>query len=195
VSRAQTAAIGFRVKSGWATAVLLSGDPDAPCAVDRSIVELSDETVPQSRQPYHAATGKEETDPAKIRKRIAVVRRAANRSVRELVERHRSLVPGVRGATLIVGSVIDPESIANPHIRAHAYEGQLFRTVVADALDECGVASQVVTEREAYAKGAALLGRSEAAIRTTLDAMRAEMGRPWGADEKLAALAAWMTLA
>src|SRR5438046_3000435 len=48
------AAVGFRVKSGWATAVLLVGPARAPRVADRRVIELSDPAVPTSRQPYHA---------------------------------------------------------------------------------------------------------------------------------------------
>ena len=55
--KAAPAAVGFRVKSGWATGVLLAGPASAPRALDRRVVELSDPAVPTSRQPYHAVMG------------------------------------------------------------------------------------------------------------------------------------------
>lgn len=117
--------IGFRVKSGWATAVLLAGPTDAPRAIARLVVELSDPKIPASRQPYHAATGREETDRAKVNQRVRIVKQVANRSVAELIERHRQLIGPFGTAGLVVGSLIEPEAIANPHIRAHACEGKL----------------------------------------------------------------------
>src|SRR5207247_3327661 len=50
-------ALGVRVKSGWATAVLVAGPARAPRVVDRRTIELSDPAVPASRQPYHAVMG------------------------------------------------------------------------------------------------------------------------------------------
>jgi hypothetical protein len=128
------AAVGFRVKSGWATAVLLAGPAQTPQALDRGIVELSDPNVPESKQPYHAAMGMLEEDSATIRQRTNFVRRAAERSVAELLERFGAMGCQIHGAGLVVGSQIDPASIANAHIRAHALEGSLFRNVLADAL-------------------------------------------------------------
>jgi hypothetical protein len=49
----QPAVIALRVKSGWATAVLLAGPIDAPVVLDAGIVYLSDPKVPDSKQPYH----------------------------------------------------------------------------------------------------------------------------------------------
>ena len=195
MAKTPVAAVGFRVKSGWATAVLVAGSVDAPRALARSVVELSDPKFPESRQPYHASTGKKETNAAKLRARIKVVKRAAGRSVRELIDTHRSLAGRLHGAGLVVGSLIEPEAISNPHIRAHAYEGQLFRTVLAEALGECGLRCRVVTERSVYVEAAAALKRTPVALKRTIDAMGRELGRPWGANEKMAALAAWMALA
>jgi len=51
------AAIGFTVKSGWASAVLLAGSAELPQIVDSRRIELSDPAIPESRQPYHAGFG------------------------------------------------------------------------------------------------------------------------------------------
>jgi hypothetical protein len=193
--KADRAAVGFRVKSGWATAVLLAGPVQAPQALRRRIVELSDADVPESRQPYHAAMGKLEEDAAKIRQHTTVVRRVAARSVADLLKEFRAAGYLLTGAGLVVGSQIDPASISNPHIRAHALEGQLFRSVLEDALQAHGVSSSVFVERDIYSKAAALLARPEDDLKQALKGLGRSLGGPWRAEEKLAALAAWMTLA
>jgi len=75
-----------------------------------------------------------EEDETEIRRRAAVVRSAAERSIKTLLAAYRDLGPAPRTAALVVGSLIDPAKVGNPHIRAHALEGQLFRTVLAEAL-------------------------------------------------------------
>lgn len=195
MSEIEAAAIGFRVKSGWATAVLLTAAGGDPRAVDRSVVELSDAAFPESRQPYHASTGKEETDDARIQGRVKIVEQVARRSVAELVERYRKLAPRLGRAALVVGSLTEPTKIANPHIRAHAYEGQLFRSVLDKSLRDCGFECSAMLERDIYAQAVARLKRSEDDIKRVVDGMGASVGRPWTANEKLAALAAWMSLA
>jgi hypothetical protein len=187
-------AVGFRVKSGWATAVLLTGPLSAPQALDRRAVALSDPEVPESRQPYHAAMGTLEEDRAKIRQRTKVVQRVAARSVAELLRDYRAAEHALRGAGLVVGSQIEPASIQNPHIRAHALEGQLFRTVLEDALQAHGLASLVIVERDAYAQAAAVLGRSEGDMKRAVAGLGRTLGAPWRTEEKLAALVAWMVL-
>jgi hypothetical protein len=53
--KAETAAPGFRIKSGWATAVLFTAPIGSPALRDNRIIDLSDPRVPEKRQSYHAA--------------------------------------------------------------------------------------------------------------------------------------------
>src|SRR5881296_1061867 len=154
------AALGFRVKSGWATAVLVvGGKPAAPPQVtDRRVVELSDPAVPSTRQPYHAVMEASPRNGAKLARRLtSVVRRAARTSVRRLLKDYRGSGHHPVCAGIVVGSVIDPAVIANDHIRAHALEGRLFRTVLEQALRSEGLECAIVLERAAYAQGAKAL--------------------------------------
>ena len=121
------AAVGIRVKSGRAVAVVVTEGPEVRL---RSDLDLSDPGSPDTRQPYHASFGRLEENPAVLRKRVELVGRAAQASVRALLSDARSRGFAISAAGLVVGSTIDPDTIANPHIRAHAFEGRLFRTVV-----------------------------------------------------------------
>jgi len=98
-------------------------------------------------------------------------------------------------AAIVVGSTIDPATVGNPHIRAHAYEGQLFRIVLEEALRGFGVKSEVIVEKKLAAAVAARLSRRPRAIAATLEQFGKTLGRPWRADEKAAAAAAWIALA
>ena len=73
VTKAQIAVLGFRVKSGWAAVVLLTGTTDSPRLSDTSRIELCDPRRPETRQPYHAAMGELETDSVKSGQRESVV--------------------------------------------------------------------------------------------------------------------------
>src|SRR5881296_1432941 len=120
-----TAAIGFRVKSGWATAVILGGG-SSPTLLECGTVLLSDPAVPESKQPYHAALELPEKEGKTVVERLRkVVERAAARSVTELLQQSKDAGRAVRAAGLVVGSMVDPASLHNDHIRAHALEGQL----------------------------------------------------------------------
>jgi hypothetical protein len=188
------AALGFRVKSGWAVAILISGSLRSPQLCDSCVINLSDPRDPATRQPYHAAMGKLETNARELKRRTQSIRCTTAKSVVDLLQRYIDNDYKIRLAGLVVGSVIDPGSIANPHIRAHALEGRLFRMTLAAALQSRGIRCTIFTERDAYAIAAKSLGRSAVQIkRALLDFGDATSG-PWREEQKLAALAAWMSL-
>ncbi|HEV3080354.1 MAG TPA: hypothetical protein VGY66_11265 [Gemmataceae bacterium] len=188
------AAIGFRVKSGWATAVLIAGSLKSPQVRDRRRIELSDPAVAGTIQPYHAGMGKLQTDEAKIEKLRKIIQRAANQSARQLVKEYRDRQFHLCAASLVVGSDIDPDRISNPHIRAHALEGRLFRTTLEDALKACGLPCSVIVERNAYHQAETILKRPVNDLKRTVTELGRHLPGPWRADEKTACLAAWLAL-
>ena len=188
------ATIGFRVKSGWAAAVLLVGPAQMPRVSEHRVVELSDPAVPASRQPYHAGRGVGQTDPATLQRLTAGVRRYAAQSIAEWVASCRNAGYLLGGAGMVVGSEVDPERILNPHIRAHAAEGRLFRSVVEDGTRSCGLTCTTFVERDLFAHAATILGRSEASLKRDLAQLGRTPDRPWRQEQKAAATAAWVLL-
>jgi hypothetical protein len=186
--------LGFRVKSGYAVAVAVRGPASAPTLVARHIVELCDPAVAQTRQPYHADLHAHEPDPRALERRIAIVTRCANESLAALLNTDVFADARCLGAALVVGSVIDPASVANPHIRAHASEGALFRDVLRDALRARGLRCDVFTEKQLTGSAAASLQRRESVIRRVVAQFGKAAGAPWRAEEKAASTAAWMML-
>ena len=221
-------AIGLRIKSGYAIAVVLAGPATSPAVISRRIVELSDPGIAETKQPYHDGFGTENEDPREVARRITIIERCAQQSVSALVDDVRRATTGTRSAppsprsgfgelrrgsrkesasgggkalaerslraALVVGSVIDPQKVGNPHIRAHANEGKLFRTVVENALRAHGIACDVIVEKALAEKAAAGLRRPASEIKRTLAALGKTVGGPWRAEEKAAATAAWLAL-
>ena len=183
-------AIGFRVKSGFAIAVVVDGPAGSPTIVARRIVELSDPEVKETKQPFHSARGEAEEDQKKIATRTALIEKATAQSIKALLVE----APGASRASLVVGSVIDPAKVGNQHIRAHANEGRLFRTVLERALVARGIACSVVVDKHLAEAARKRLRRTDAEIRKTLSAFGATLGGPWRGEEKAAATAAWMAL-
>ena len=188
------AALGFRVKSGWAAAVLLTDSAHLPQLCDVQRIDLSDPRLPETRQPYHAAMGRLETDTRKINRRVDVVRRIAEKSIAKLLAGYRQQNFTIKRAALVVGSRIDPHSVANPHIRAHALEGQLFRSVLQESLHGHGIRTEVLLEREAYGKAAVELKQSNEDVRWVIQKFGRDTEAPWRAEQKLATVAAWVAL-
>ena len=189
-----TAAVGLRIKSGHAIAVALAGPSASPSVVLRSVVALSDPATPETKQPYHAGFGTAREDRDAVDRLVAIVRRCASASIDALFADGRLAARGCCGAALVVGSVIDPAHVGNPHIRAHASEGRLFREVVEDALRSKGVTVSVIVEKALASEAVRRLGRSEVEIKGAVAALGRGVDGPWRADEKAAATAAWMLL-
>ena len=194
MTKPRAAALGLRVKSGWAAAVLLTGTARSPRLCDVRRIELSDPQHPETRQPYHAAMGKLERDARKINQRVDVVRGIAQQSIATLLVGYRRQNLRVRRAALVVGSQIDPDSIANPHIRAHAFEGRLFRSVLEECLRAHRIRANILIERHAYAHAVEELKQTNQNVRRKIQDFGRETETPWRAEQKLAAVAAWLAL-
>ena len=188
-------AVGFRVKSGWAVAVLLTAGTESPVLLDVRRVELSDPGIPDSMQPFHAALElPKDKGPKEAARLVKVVERFAARSLKALLEEYGSKGHRLRGAGLVVGSQIDPSTIKNDHIRAHAEEGRLFRSVIVDALKGFGLESEVFSEKDLYGGASTVLRRPASQLRKDLKEMGREVSGRWRSEEKCAALAAWIAV-
>jgi hypothetical protein len=185
------AALGIRVKSGWASAVLVGAENSSPVFLHRGRLLLSDPKVPKSTQPYHRGFGRLQKNQEVLERLRGIVFHVAALSLSSFMTDCRAR--GHRPATisLVVGSTIDPERIGNEHIRAHASEAELFRVSLERAASAVGLPCTVARERDLRAVGHRL--GTEWIV--TIDNLGRAAGRPWGADEKLAARAAWMSLA
>ena len=193
---ASAVAIGMRVKTGRATAVLLAGTRGAPLVLERRALELYDPKVPHSDQPYHVALEMDAAKAGPIIERATEAVRAV--ALRELTALRRAVEGSgheLRALGLVVGSLGDPAKLGNPHVRAHALEGRLFWEVLDRAAHELGTPCTVVAEKELYAHAAAALGKKPDTLRAALGLLGKSVGRPWGAEEKCAALVAWSALA
>ncbi len=192
---APRAAIGITVKSGWAAAVLLTGSPTSLHVVDSCRIDLSDPAIPESRQPYHAGFGTARDRGAELSRLLRSVRVFGRKSVTGLIRRYRGAGHQLAGAGVVVGSVVDPTRIANEHIRIHALEGQLFRAVVEDAAVRHRMPCSIWRERDLYAVAAEAVKQPEQRLRDALAALKQGVAGSWRAEQKAAALAAWLVLA
>jgi hypothetical protein len=193
--------LGLRIKSGRAIAVALAQPGAAPAVLLRCEVGLCDPGVAATRQPYHDGFGKAREDQQEIARLTTIIERCARQSIAELIHEVSNAAPRTHRepddvrAALVVGSVIDPAAVGNLHIRAHASEGRLFRTVVERVLAGHGIAATVIVARQLAAQAALTLNRTDAEIKRIIVECGKAIGGRWAADEKAAATAAWMAIA
>jgi hypothetical protein len=189
-------AIGFRVKTGRATAVVIAGPASAPRVLSRSSLQLFDPAIPESHQPFHAELELPAAEIVHVMpKALEAVERVALSALRELVGELQAAPGSIVGIALVAGSATDPESIRNPHMRAHAREGQLFPHALAAAAKTMRIPVVTLVESEVFASAAKKLGKTSDAIKLAVTEMGRAVGKPWSAEEKAAAAAAWITLA
>jgi hypothetical protein len=195
----QTAALGFRVHSGWAAAVVLCGPPDAPVVVDRRKIQLVKIFSYTYRQPYHTAEKMPRQDAIKfVRSVQSDAKRLALSSLRSL---QTDLAGGdfkiVRSALLLASSRPLPEleQILASHALIHTADGELFRESLRAACALCEFPVDGIREKELFARASKALRVQPAALKRRVAALGKTLGPPWSQDEKFAALGAWLTLA
>ncbi len=193
--RSLQVAIGFRVKTGRATAVVMAGTASAPRVLSRKSLQLWDPAIPESYQPYHAELELPPAESARVvPAALKAVERVALSALRELVGEIQSAPASILGISLVAGSATDPESIRNPHMRAHAREGRLFPHALAVAAKTLRIPAVTIVESEVFTSAAARLGKTPDALKLAVTGLGRSVGKPWSAEEKAAAAAAWMTL-
>jgi len=183
------------VKSGWACVVLVGGPAVSPHVLENRTVDLSDPATPESRQPYHDGFGTARSPGPALTSLVTSVERYGARSMNDLFDEYKTVGHSLCGVGVVVGSLIDPESIGNSHVRIHALEGRLFRQIVIEAAERRGIPCTIHRDRDLYEHATARLGRTAAVLRRQVSAINRPDGRAWRAEHKAAALAAWMMLA
>jgi len=193
------AALGFRAHSGWAAAVAVAGSPTALEVVDRRRIAIADADDPAGKQPYHAAEGLDLAEAERLVRRCTQSsQRLARAAVGAMLGDVQAAGHEVAGCGLLQGSgrtLADLAAILASHALIHTAEGQMFRDVLADAARHHGLPIVEVRERELMARCTADLGQPADKLARRLAALGRALGPPWRQDEKLATLAAWLSLA
>lgn len=193
------AVLGFAPHSGWAALVAVGGSTARPEVVDRRRIEMADPKLPGSRQPYHEAEGLELRDASRLLKRHADRAGALAYEALKAVTLDLAARGHTVGAAVILQSSgrqgLALESILASHALIHTADGHHFREALAAASSRLGLDATRVRERDLLALAATALRSTPAKLRESVLALGKPLGPPWGADQKSATLAAWLTLA
>jgi hypothetical protein len=189
----ETATLGLRVKTARAIAIAVTLRESKPVYIARWNVTLHDPAMPGTTNPHHEVMELPWTEAqSAVRRFEKPIQRIAGEALAALTGELQSRGFSLRAAG-IVGSPDRPlERIGNPHIRAHAAEGILFRRVLEIAATEQHVHWRTFSDRSFDEAAAAELRRSPDDIKTTLIALGRSAGKPWQADQRVAATAAWL---
>ena len=194
----QSAAVGFRVHSGWAAAVAVCGPMKAPVVLDRRKIQLVKTFSYAYRQPYHTA---EKMALPEAKSFVRGVQSDANRlAVLALRSMLSDLAEGgfqiTRTALLLASGRALPglEKIIASHALIHTADGELFREALRAACSRCGLPLEGIKEKALFADSVKVLGVQAAALKHRITSLGKGLGPPWSQDEKFAALAAWLSL-
>jgi hypothetical protein len=185
--------LGFRPHTYWTAVVALSGDVVAPTLVDRRRIDFA---AGDQRFVYHQAVS---LSPAKAVAKIQATRRAVETAAAQGV---KALLAGlaeapVRLAVVPVGRppAQDLAEIIRSHAAIHAAEGQFYRDALAEACRALGLDVARVAEKELLLEASRTLQSPAAKLEAHLKVIGGKAGPPWGEDQRMAALAAWIGLA
>jgi hypothetical protein len=189
-----SAALGFRLHTGWAAAVALVGWASAPRVVDRRRVTLVESQNPEAKFAYHAAA---ELDASAAAQHVATVQDVARR--RAQLELGQLLVDleaagfSVRTVGLPAPTSVRLATLSNilrSHAVTHAAEGELFRAALADACARRGLQVVDVASKERYQRAVRATGMRLDQVKSLIRELGRPLGPPWALDQKEAALAA-----
>jgi len=162
----------------------------------RTQLTLTDPRTPATSQPYHEVMDLPwEQAQVAVRKTAKLIEKAASKSLRRLVQEMQSEGLKVRGVGIVGAGNRNLEKIGSTHIRAHAAEGVLFRQVLEVAAKSNDLWSRTFDEKRLDEIAERELNYSAAKLNNRLVDIGRSVGSPWRADEKAAALSAWLILA
>ena len=195
MKKSNIASIGLRAKTARAIAVVLGGSIESPLVLTKFEIPLDDPKIPATAQPYHEVMDLawEESQKA-VRNSAAAIETIARKALASLIKEMQSNGVSIAGAGIVGASDRDLARIGNPHIRAHAAEGVLFRRVLDLAADANGLNRRTFSDREFDQIATTELGRQGSVVMRKLNDLGRSLPPPWRADEKQAATAAWLVL-
>ena len=188
--------IGLRARTARAIAIVLGGTSESPVAIHRAelVLALRQDSGHVAAVPRSDGSTLGAGQVGRAADGWSVIEDLASQALAGLVRDVRSLGFAPRSVVVVGAPERNLESIGSPHIRAHAAEGVLYRHALEVAAGANDLRSRAVSEKGLLAIAEAELGLTAQVIRSRLVNLGEEFGRPWRADQKLAATAAWLAL-
>jgi hypothetical protein len=191
-------ALGIAPHSGWA-AVVGIGESDGRLRVlVRERIEMADAADAESKQPYHAV---EDLPVHEAEKRLAgyaaTARSMAYAAVHRIVgqlgtDRHPVIGLGILDSAGRKGGSL--AAILASHALIHTADGDHFRDAIASAATRCKLTVSRIRARDLDGEASAILRTPVKRLHETVKELGRAVGPPWGADQKAAALLAWLVL-
>ncbi len=190
-----TASIGLKARTGKAIVVVLGGPVVSLRVLTRTEIIVTDPGIPATGQPYHEVMDLPWNEAREaVKPFAAAIENVAATALSQLLRNLRA--EGLKVLTVGIAGSADRalEKIGNPHIRAHAAEGVLFRQVLESAAKANGLPFRTFAEKGIEDLAALELGITVAKLKQGLSALGHSAGPPWRSEQRIASIAAWLTL-
>jgi hypothetical protein len=194
----KSAAVGFRVHSGWTALVAVTLEKGAPVVLARLRVQLVQTFTYEFRQPYHTAEKMLLGQAREFIERVRnEARRLAHHSMRGLQNDLQKQSIALKSCGLLLASgrpLPNLEKILASHALIHTADGELFREALLHACARRGLRAEGIKEKELLERAKLVLRAQPAALLRRVTELGRPFGSPWSQDEKFATLAAWLAL-
>jgi len=194
----KSAAVGFRVHSGWASLVVVALEKGKPIVLARRRPHLVLTFSYTFRQPYHTAEKMTLDEAAAfLEQQRAETRRLAVEALKSAQSDVATQGFKVARAALLTASgrqLPELAKILAAHSLIHSADGEFFREAISQACQKHRLDLASVKERDLMPAASLKLRQSPAALASFLTQLGKPLGAPWSQDEKFAALAAWLSL-
>jgi hypothetical protein len=191
-------ALGFAPHSGWAAVVAVSETDDRPHVLLRERIEMATAGDAEAKQPYHAVEDLPVGEAAKrLARYSATAESMAHAAVRRIVGRLADEGRRIVGLGILDSAGRKGDSLAAilaSHALIHTADGDHFREAIAAAAARCRLTVSRVRARDLEREAVAVWSMPPARLQETVRAMGRDVGPPWAADQKAAALLAWLVL-
>lgn len=195
----KTAAVGFRVHSGWTSMVVVALEKGKPIVLARQRPHLVTTFSYTFRQPYHTAESmslsEAEVFLEQQRGEARELAVAALKAVQVDVAQQGYKVTCAAQLSASGRPLPELAKILKAHSLIHTADGEFFREAISHACAKHRLALVSLKDRDLMAAASSKLRRSASALTTFLTKLGKPFGAPWSQDEKFATLAAWLALA
>lgn len=196
--RTHRAAIGFKAHTGWASAVVVAAEASGGVEIiAKGRIAMLDgfEAAAVYHRGHEGGLSAVEARPiidaafrqavARARTGIAALASAADRAA-------------LCFAAILAGGakpLPDLDLILRSHPLVHAAEGEMYRDVLARACEAIGLRVVRVPAKDVARRASVAVRIEEKTLLARLAEAGAASGRPWAAEQRECALAAWAALA
>jgi hypothetical protein len=192
------AALGIRVHSGWGALIAVSHGNGTIEILDRRRIPITGTTDAGASQPYHAARNLQLPEAELfLANAFTAAHTTASRALRQLMDDLHAQKYRVTGCAILMSAArpLPPlEKILAAHPLLHTAEGQFFRDAFAKACESNALPVTKIRERDLDLALTEKFARATTRIKKQIDLAARPLGPPWTTDQKLATLAALLSL-